>query len=253
MKKIIFIITSIFVFSFAMPSVSFAQRMPALSRVEGMGFINSSPDNTAIQSQKAEEQEGKNFLDELTNKTIVCSQLKDADFEKIGEYFMGQSVGNTSRHIAMNEMMKRMMGEQGEEQAHIVMGERLSGCDTSATFPSQDAGFISMMGMMGGGWSFPLNQNQTNQNQASNSTKGNYFGNSMMGFGYGYGWIGAIFMIVFWVLVILAIVSFVSWLVRQSKGTTNDNGNQAMDILKERYAKGEINKEEFKAKKKDLV
>ncbi|OGZ76589.1 MAG: hypothetical protein A3G45_01750 [Candidatus Staskawiczbacteria bacterium RIFCSPLOWO2_12_FULL_37_15] len=75
----------------------------------------------------------------------------------------------------------------------------------------------------------------------------------MMGFGYGYGWIGAIFMIVFWVLVILAIVSFVSWLVRQSKGTTNDNGNQAMDILKERYAKGEINKEEFKAKKKDLV
>ena len=95
MKKIIFIITSIFVFSFALPSVSFAQGMPALSVVEGMGFINSSPDNTAIQSQKAEEQEGKNFLDELTNKTIVCSQLKDADFEKIGEYFMGQSVGNT--------------------------------------------------------------------------------------------------------------------------------------------------------------
>ena len=256
MKKIIFVIGIIFVFSLALPMVSFAQAPLETLSLTGqgmMGFINSSPDNTAIQSQKAEEQEGKNFLNKLTNKTITCLQLKDVDFDKIGEYFMGQSIGDISRHIIMNEMMKRMMGEQGEEQAHIVMGKRLSGCDTSAAFPSQDAGFIPMMGMMGNWQSYDDNNNY-NQPYNFNSMMGSYFGNSMMGFGYGYGagWLGVILMILFWVLVILAIVAFVSWLVKQARGITHDNGNQAIDILRERYAKGEINKEEFKAKKKDL-
>ncbi|MEK7080405.1 MAG: SHOCT domain-containing protein, partial [Patescibacteria group bacterium] len=68
-------------------------------------------------------------------------------------------------------------------------------------------------------------------------------------------WLGIILMMLFWILVVAAFVAFISWLVRQAKSTThnNDNGSQAIDILKERYAKGEINKEEFKAKKKDLA
>jgi len=124
MKKLFFFATFIFVFSFVLPISSFAQ------------------------SQQQEEQMGKQFLDSLGNKTITCSKLKDADFEKIGEYFMGQSIGDTSRHIVMNEMMKKMMGEQGEEQMHIVMGKRLSGCK---------GGDNSMMGnfygnMMNNGW-----------------------------------------------------------------------------------------------------
>ena len=89
------------------------------------------------------------MLNNLTDNTISCPQLNDVDFEKIGEYFMGKSIGNIQRHISMNEMMKRMMGENGEEQAHQAMGKRLSGCDTYAAFPSQDAGFLPMMGMLG--------------------------------------------------------------------------------------------------------
>jgi len=146
MKKIFFITT--FVFGFALlPSFSFAQGM--------MGFPSSSSDSATIQSQRQEEQEGKKFLDNLKNKTVICSQLKDADFEKIGEYFMGQSIGDTSRHITMNNMMKSMMGEQGEEQMHIAWGKRGSGCNTSASYPNSGAGFIPMIGvmmsMMGGG------------------------------------------------------------------------------------------------------
>lgn len=38
-----------------------------------------------------------------------------------------------------------MMGENGEEQIHVIMGERLSGCDTSAEIPSQSVGFMPMM------------------------------------------------------------------------------------------------------------
>ncbi|MBI4894869.1 MAG: hypothetical protein HY831_00075 [Candidatus Aenigmarchaeota archaeon] len=110
-----------------------------------MGFSGSSPDNATIQSQQQEEQEGKMFLDNLNNKTVFCSQLNDADFDKIGEYFMGQSIGDTSRHIAMNEMMKSMMGERGEEQMHIAMGKRMSNCEPDAPMPQ------NMMNMMGSG------------------------------------------------------------------------------------------------------
>src|SRR3989344_3299580 len=205
MKKIFFTTTFIFVFGFVLlPSFSFAQGM--------MGFPSSSSDNAAIQSQQQEEKEGKQFLDNLNNKTVVCSQLQDADFEKIGEYFMGQSIGDTSRHIAMNEMMKSMMGEQGEEQMHIAWGKRGSGCDTSAAFPSEGIGFMPMM--MGGwparnasqseaGGAFPFGSNQSN--------------NSMMNFGFtpfgGFGWI---FMILWWVLIIAGIVALIKWLTNQS-------------------------------------
>ena len=147
MKKIIVLgIITLLVFV-AVSKVSFvsAQGM--------MGYFNSSIDKATIKSQLSEEREGKILLNNLTNKTTSCPQLNDSDFEKIGEYFMGQSIGNTQRHIAMNEMMKRMMGEKGEEQAHTAMGKRLSGCNTSAAFPSQDSGFLPMMGMMSGNWS----------------------------------------------------------------------------------------------------
>ncbi len=149
MKKYLSLTILIFTLSFVFPIFSFAQEMPALSGAKGMGFPSSSSDSATIQSQRQEEQEGKQFLDSLNNKTVTCSQLKDADFEKIGEYFMGQSIGDTSRHIAMNEMMKSMMGEQGEEQIHIAWGKRGSGCDTSAVFPQNGVGFMSMMSNWG--------------------------------------------------------------------------------------------------------
>lgn len=66
---------------------------------------------------------------------------------------------------------------------------------------------------------------------------------------YGMGWFGGgIMMIVFWALFIWLIV----WVVREAKGTHAPHGTEAMNILKERYAKGEISKEEFNEKKKDL-
>ncbi|MEK7598288.1 MAG: SHOCT domain-containing protein [Patescibacteria group bacterium] len=245
MKKLLFI-TTIFILGLTFPTFSFAQGM--------MGFPSLSLNDAAIQSQQQEEQEGKKLLDDLSNKTADCSQLKDTDFEKIGEYFMGQSIGDTSRHILMNEMMKRMMGEKGEEQMHAVMGKRLSGCDTSAAFPSQDVGFMPMMNMfaqygapgsrtgMMGGWSSPLGSNQTN--------------NSMMNFGLsslgGFGWI---FMILWWILIIVGVIMLIKRLTAQSHGSNNlhDKKKSPLEILKERYAKGEIDKKEFEERKKDLI
>ena len=110
MKKVIVSTIGILGISLVFSGTVFAQGM--------MGFSNSSPDTAAIQSQQEEEQTGKTFLDSLNNKTVVCSQLQDADFEKIGEYFMGQTIGDTARHIAMNTMMQGMMGGNMIQQHH---------------------------------------------------------------------------------------------------------------------------------------
>ena len=72
--------------------------------------------------------------------------------------------------------------------------------------------------------------------------------------GYGMGWFGGIFMLVFWILIIVGIVFLIRWLIHSTKGGTGgtQSGSRAMEILKERYARGEINKEEYEEKKRDL-
>ena len=67
-----------------------------------------------------------------------------------------------------------------------------------------------------------------------------------MGFGF-----GAIAMIIFWALLILGIV----YLIKMVAGSSKKQGKKkpAIDILKMRYAKGEVSKEEFEKIKDDLT
>lgn len=84
---------------------------------------------------------------------------------------------------------------------------------------------------------------------------GNYWGN-MMGWGFGFGWI---FMLIFWGLIIWAIIALIrgatgqGFMCGHNHDAHKEKNTAALDILKERYAKGEINKEEFEQKKKDLA
>ena len=176
-----------------------------------------------------EEAEGKEIWEKLQAEELKCEDLSGDNFGALGEYFMGQMMGDS--HKAMNNRLVQMLGEDGEEQMHIVMGKRLSGCDNSAHVPSNGVGFMPMMWMMGG----------------ENLMMGSFGTNPMGTFGWGFGWI---FMILFWGLVILGIVTLVKWIANQGK--EQNQSKSALDVLKERYAKGEIDKKEFEEKKKDL-
>lgn len=201
------------------------------------GFSNSSADwDKVVEHTLREEKEGKELWDKFQAKEVVCADFNDEQYGVLGEYFMGQMAGDS--HAAMNAMMIQAHGEDGEEQIHIVMGKRLSGCDTSANANGIGGGWIPMMNMMWGGWSSPFGNNSIN---------------NMMNFGFGpFGVFGWIFMILWWVLIIAGIVALIKWLIGQSRETHNHE-KSAFDILKERYAKGEIDKKEFEEKKKELL
>ena len=68
---------------------------------------------------------------------------------------------------------------------------------------------------------------------------------------FGGGWMifGSIFMILFWAGLVALIVWGVSKLTKQHSST---NKQSPLDITRERYARGEISREEFEQIKKDL-
>ena len=71
-----------------------------------------------------------------------------------------------------------------------------------------------------------------------------------MGWMWGAWGIGMmLLMLAFWGVVIVGLVLGIRWLVSQGKESRSDS---ALDILRQRYARGEINKDEFEAKKRDL-
>jgi putative membrane protein len=56
-------------------------------------------------------------------------------------------------------------------------------------------------------------------------------------------------MVIFWGLVIAGLVLGLRWLIGQSRPALRD---EALEILRQRYARGEIDKQEFEARKRDL-
>jgi putative membrane protein len=70
-----------------------------------------------------------------------------------------------------------------------------------------------------------------------------------MGWGSGWGWFGLTHALLWWVLLALGIAVLAKWLF----GGGDRNDNRALDVLKERYARGEIGKEEYEQKRRDLA
>ncbi len=74
------------------------------------------------------------------------------------------------------------------------------------------------------------------------------------GFG-GFWWIMPILMVLFWGLVIWAVIALIrraSW-AGSCGGDSSMSTDSAQEILKRRFARGEIGKEEFDEKKRELT
>ncbi len=63
------------------------------------------------------------------------------------------------------------------------------------------------------------------------------------------GLVMMLMMLVFWGLVIAGLVVGLRWLVGQGRSGQRD---EALEILRQRYARGEIDKQEFETRKRDL-
>ncbi|MBI5446312.1 MAG: SHOCT domain-containing protein [Deltaproteobacteria bacterium] len=75
----------------------------------------------------------------------------------------------------------------------------------------------------------------------------------MMDWGWPMHSFGWLFMLLFWALVVFGLIAAVRWLSsRSGGGGEGEMRESALDILKKRYARGEISKEEFERMKRDL-
>lgn len=72
----------------------------------------------------------------------------------------------------------------------------------------------------------------------------------------GGGWwmmgLGGIFMILVWVLIIVGIIALIRWLGMSSGARGETPSRTPLQILQERYARGEIERKEYEQKRRDL-
>ena len=151
-------------------------------------------------------------VEKLIEDKVPCGELSEDQLEAMGDYYMEQMHPGEA-----HEVMDEMMGGEGSEalrEMHTRMARSFYCGESDAMSP----GMMNMMmgrGMMNDG------------------------GYGMMGstpFGW-YGGFGLVFMLVFWGLVIWLAV----WITMKIT-KTYQKSESALEILKKRFARGEITK-----------
>ena len=163
---------------------------------------------------------------EIIEQKIPYGQLTDDQFELLGDYFMELQTGEN------HAFMDRMMGGEGSEhlrQAHITMGKNFYNeyLETGTIEQRGMRGGMMGSGMMGSSFSYMMMPGA---------------GHSFYGFG------------IFGLLLTVAFLGLVIWLIYLIYQKTKLSGKRksALDLLKERYAKGEITKKEYETMREEL-
>ena len=172
----------------------------------------------AQENHDSEIEEGK----KLVESKISCDKLSNEQLESIGDYYMEQMHPGEA-----HEIMDNMMGGEGSEslkQVHINMAKRIY-CNENIYIGYGMMGSGGMMNMMGRGMigSYPANYDYSN---------------------YGY-WN------IFWILLFAATIFLIGWIIHRF-GIKKTASETPLNILRKRFAKGEITKKEFEDIKKEL-
>jgi putative membrane protein len=69
---------------------------------------------------------------------------------------------------------------------------------------------------------------------------------------FGWGWLMMLFLVIFWLLLVGGVIWLIIWLVKKTDQQRTGGQEQPLDILKRRYARGEINQEEYERMKQEL-
>lgn len=171
---------------------------------------------------------------------INCDKITDEQLEKLGETFMAIIHPDPRQH----ELMDQMMGGEGSEPlkaAHIMMGSRYLGCTSGM---GMMGGQSDSMPMMGGGM-MDFWDDDGFESMGGGMMRDSMWGRDMGGMSSTWGfWMFYVMKFLIWALVIVGIIFLIRFFMRK--------GESSLEILKRRYAKGEINKKEFETMKKDL-
>ena len=175
-----------------------------------------------ISSQAFAQEHDFTQTKKLIDSGISCNKLTNEQLEEIGDYYMEQMHPGES-----HELMDNMMGGEGSEslkQVHINMAKRLY-CNENVYIGYGMMGSGGMMNVMGRGMmgSYPASYDYSD---------------------YGYWYI-------FWILLFAAVIFLIVWIIHRfgMKKTASDT---PLNILRKRFAKGEMTKKEFKNMKKEL-
>ena len=198
MKNLFIALLILGTFLLVLPQVSHAQ-MGMMGGNQGQ----VTPSQSDISDEQSMQNAGQKIYQNLQDKKISCQNLTSSDFEKLGEYFMGQAAGSTQNHVYWDQRIQQMMGENGDTQIHTVWGQRGSGCFANTPIPSNTPSFLN--GMM--------------NYQNSNLKGGGYhmmgWGNEgNMMYGNGFGAFGIIFSL-FWLVGFIDLVLLGLWLFKQ--------------------------------------
>lgn len=171
----------------------------------------------------------------LAPTTALAQEKTPTEFRQVGKQWMNRKMGTTAAD-AMEARMAAVMGDEFVRQMQETMGR------------------IIVDGRDVAGFSMPI--------------FGGKGASHMMGFGWGYG-MGWSWMVIGGALLLGLLVWVIILVVRRREHGSmgpmsmcmpmggmgqphSDAGDRALQILKERYAKGEINKEQFDQMKRDL-
>jgi putative membrane protein len=71
--------------------------------------------------------------------------------------------------------------------------------------------------------------------------------------GGNFGFMGGGFIWIIWIAAIVGVIFLVRWVVQQSRPVEGKLEESSLELLRRRYARGEIDRNEFEQKKKDLL